>query len=281
MKTWRLLLQKYYGFSVEAVCQSHTLQPARFPEVLEGYQDIMNQNGVALMCLDLISLGMDHEVIMEAIRLLIMLLVREFGNEHLQATIHRYLTSHDSSLYFETIRDLLETLTQTAKREVEGDEDNYEQLNSEVIVLQLIALMCEGNFEANKNLCRQQESNARPVNLLDCLVNYIEPLSRLEGSHITRCILRVNRTILSLIHGPCRGNQEHFVIQTELMSSLNRVMRASRPHASLLTAEWIRDFELEKETIIDIFRTSIDGQGNDFAKNNAILIIKSRNQALN
>ena len=258
VRTFKMILEKYHGFTAEEVAGNNVLV-VKNQAVLEDFQYIMNENGVTEMCLDLISAGIEHELMMEALSLLIMLLVQEHGSLHVQETVHVYLAGNESSFFFETVKDLIESLILAAKKELELDEDFlHAKLQKEIIVLKLLSLMCEGDYKPNKNLLREQEGNTRPVNILEALANYVEPLSRLENHHTTRAVLRVNHTILKLMQGACRGNQEFFVIQTELMSSLNRIIRSSRVHSS---EKWNKDSEKEKESIIDIFKTAIDGHG--------------------
>ena len=59
-----------------------------------------------------------------------------------------------------------------------------------------------------------------------------------------------------MIQGPCELNQEHFVLNTELIETLNRLMRAK----SSLDCVDEEEYELKK-TGIDIFQGILEGQG--------------------
>jgi hypothetical protein len=66
----------------------------------------------------------------------------------------------------------------------------------------------------------------------------------------------LSATILEVIQGPCEGNQAHFALNTELIETLNRVMRAK------VVNDCVEEEEIElKKTAVDIFQGLLEGQG--------------------
>ena len=259
MRTLRHIIEKNIGTTVERISN-----PRVVAEVFDitYFHSVMDDYGVTYLCLDLISVGIDTKLCVEAVKLLAALLTRHGGNPSMQRTIHHYLSSTDSTLFFEEIKDLIEQLQVWCQRETEllhdAEVTQSAYLPPEVYVLQLIYAMCDGNFLPNKHIMRNQEGNSRFVNILDSLTGFIDLLSKLEGAMCTQVAVRVMHTILGLLRGPCRGSQEHFVLHTELLTALNRLMRSARPSINFSPA-WKEDVDILKEYVIDVMRACIEG----------------------
>ena len=131
-------------------------------------------------------------------------------------------------------------------------------LHEEIYSLKLISAMCDGHFLL-KEILREQEGNNRFVNIVDQIAHFAEILSRVENHASTLYAIRVLHTIHVLIRGPCVGNQEHFILHTDLLTALNRLIRGSRPTINF-SREWEGDLESLKEFSIDVLRVSIEGQ---------------------
>jgi hypothetical protein len=91
---------------------------------------------------------------------------------------------------------------------------------------------------------------------LDDFVIYLNALTRIPCRTSTVAAIRVAAVILEVIQGPCEGNQIHFTMNTELIETLNRMLRA----------KVIRDQSPEEEaevkiTALAIFRGLLEAQG--------------------
>jgi hypothetical protein len=308
-------------------------------EQAASLREIFNENGVTYLCIDLLSVGIDINVSVEAMQLLVMMLLVKGGNNRpIQKTIYSYLKETDSVLFFEAIKDIIDNLMVWCQKETElssgmgnsfnmnassramnnnstvisnagnnntaaataegaaprlsmvgavpaavtanqdeaglgavDDENNAPDINAvhtptamklppEQTVFRLLQLMCDGNYLPAKNLFRDQEGNSRAANIIDSLAAFIDKLSRQETHLSTRISIDVIKTMLKLMQGPCRGNQEHLIMHTELLVSLNRLMRTSRPSSQNFTEAWASDIEILRESIVDILLAAIEEQ---------------------
>eukprot|EP01038_Epipyxis_sp_PR26KG_P012176 gene12176-16306_t len=282
---------------------------------LAKLRSVYSENGVINLCLDLIAIGIPSDVYIEAMKLLVILLLKKGGSKDIQARICDYLLEHDSVLFFELLKDIIESLKARSSKETENnaknnpltnklnynrtesisnltaaiiptnndDKNNSNNKNfhqnqpAEMIVFNLIQLMCTGGFIRMKNIFREQINNDRSVNIIGLLASYMGVLSSNDSANNTYVSIIVLKTILRLVLGPCKGNQEQFVLQTELLLSLNRIIRSSRPksvyhtlsskadtfHQSPSTVEvqlWVIFLEKLKEMIIDVLCSLIEGQ---------------------
>lgn len=264
IETWTLILYRNLEVDIESL-----VDPTKFSQrnmKPSPFQSIMNANGVTVLCIDLISVGVDHTLVLAALKLLTVLLVKCGGHHEVQNTIHAYLSQIDSTLFFELLKDLLEQQMTWCQREADIRRDMVAfdevpddvTLPDEAIVLKLIHSMCDGGHVDNKNIIREQSGNTRWVNLLDYVGSYADLISRLESHACTRMGIRVMHTALGVMQGPCKGNQEHFVLHTNLLSALNRIMRSSQSVLNY-SYEWADDLELLKEFVIDTLLASIEG----------------------
>jgi hypothetical protein len=276
--------------------------------------EMFNENGVTFLCIDLLSVGIDIHLSVEAIQLLVMMLLSSGGHRPVQKTIYSYLKDTDSVLFFEAIKDLIDNLMVWCQKETEvtsaatkgssatnaSGEIVADSLSAagpaaaaslgastvssaagvsglmtastasstisdmkmppEQIVFRLLQLMCDGNYLPAKNLFRDQEGNSRVANIIESLATFIDKLSRQETHLSTRISVDVIKTMLKFMQGPCKGNQEHLIMHTELLVSLNRLMRTSRPAGQNFTDAWATDIETLRESIVDILLAAIEGQ---------------------
>ena len=259
IKTWRLLLEKHVGITMREYCLRDKLLVV-VPDAARKFQALFNSCGVTYLCMELISVGIDHALVIECIYLLVALLLGP-GNDAVQTKIGKYLIETDSALFFCELGEILELLTLWSAREFELRDDNKsfsQQLPKEIAMFKLLQLINAGNFDSVQNFMRDQGGNSRAVPLLSQLATY----SRLESHRCSQMSIHLVQTIHSLIQGPCHGNQDQFVLQTELLFSLNRIIRTVVPMRAC-THEWLGDIERLKECALDVLRATIEDQPED------------------
>jgi hypothetical protein len=268
IKTLRIILEEKINTKITDLSDPLNLNN----EVLSvsWYHSVMNTNGVTFLCLDLIAVGIETSLAVEAMKLLIMLVSKNGGNLEVQETIYRYLSETDSTLFFEQMKEIIELQIvwcgrfSVDNRKAHQQSDFADSKNTtfelcdEIFSLKFLSAMCDGHFPL-KLILREQDGNSRFVNIVDQLAHFAETISRMEGHTCTKFAIRVIHTIYVLIQGPCVGIQEHFVLHTDMLTALNRLMRASRPSQNF-TIEWGSDLESLKEFVIDVLRVSIEGQ---------------------
>lgn len=264
----------FYG-SMDSNPGGNNIPDAENPKV-SYYRTIFNDNGVVFLCMDLICIGVDQSLCIEAIKLLVVLLLKSGGCPQIQQSIYDYLKENDTSQFFEYLKDTIDNIYLWTMNEIdttdenssnnyshddeedpeEDQEDNkseeivdkdeerdnkiFQQYNPfgdtksskelpGLIVFFLLQLMCEGEFSGIKNYVREQTKNSKIVNILDSLSNLIDFLSRHNTVECCAISTTILRTIQKLLSGPCRGNQDQLILHTELLVSLNRFMRFTRP----------------------------------------------------
>jgi hypothetical protein len=75
----------------------------------------------------------------------------------------------------------------------------------------------------------------------------------------TNASIRCAATILEVIQGPCEKNQLHFALNTQLIETLNRIMRSKTLN------DCVEEEETElKTTAIDIFQVRPQYEGNPY-----------------
>mmetsp|Transcript_31677 Transcript_31677/g.43452 ORF Transcript_31677/g.43452 Transcript_31677/m.43452 type:complete len:3399 (+) Transcript_31677:56-10252(+) len=204
---------------------------------LDHFRETLNDNGVTTLCLELIAVGISKQISIQAITLLNALLCKAGGSAIIQHSINLYLRDNDSVLFFELIKDMIEHLMEWSAREAtytfknwDGVKNITSLLPSEMIVLDFIQLMCEGgclpSAQANKVTISEQEGNEKIIPLVSSLAAFVATLSKLEdctaSAYMATCVLR---TVVRLTQGPCPINQESFVLNTEILLSLNKILR--------------------------------------------------------
>ena len=214
--------------------------------------------GVTTLCLDLISVGIEADLLLECVKLCVALLFKEGGNLRVQTTIFKHLVKNKSDSFFLQIRSSIQKLiswhewADVVTLKAGQDPD----LPEEIIIIRFLQLMCEGHFHPNQDLMREQATNSVSINLLDDFIMHLNALSRIPCRTSTTAAIQMTATILEVIQGPCEQNQEHFILQTELMETLNRLLRAPTIGDCLEEEE----YELKK-TGIDIFQGLLEGRG--------------------
>ena len=268
IQTLRLILENKIDVSINDL--SDPLNSHGEIKSATWYHSAMNTCGVTYLCLDLITVGIETSLTVEAIKLLVLLTSISGGNLDIQETIHRYASETDSTLFFEQLKEIIEMQIVWCERfqvnakktqqvqEKAATSTKESNLPEEVHVLKLLSAICEGHMSL-KLLLKEQDGNRRFVNIVDQLAHFAETLSRLESHACTKVAIRVMHTTYVLIQGPCFGIQEHFVLHTDILSALNRFMRTSRPSQSL-TDEWEKDLDSLKELVIRVLRVSVEGQ---------------------
>eukprot|EP01038_Epipyxis_sp_PR26KG_P008072 gene8072-10935_t len=217
-----------------------------------------NSCGATALCLDLIADGIDEGIQLEAIRLGVGLLFKEGGALEVQGIMNNYLSKTNSELFFKQVRLTLQKLQ--AWHNWNGivvlDDGTEPKTPPEILIVRFLQLMCEGHYLPNQDIMREQPNNRVTYNLLDDFVNYQNCLSRIPCRTSTVAGIRLSATILEVIQGPCEGNQTHFALNTELIETLNRLMR------SKITNDCVEEEETElKKTCVDIFQGLLEGQG--------------------
>jgi hypothetical protein len=220
--------------------------------------DALNDCGATALCLDLISNGIDAGLQLECVKLCVAMLFKEGGSLAVQTTMYNHLKDTNSVLFFLQMRTSIKKLEDW--HEWNGvtvlGEDEDPELPEDIIIVRFLQLMSEGHYAENQDIMREQPSNDVSINLLDDFVEYFSSLSRIPCRTSTDAAIRIANTILEVIQGPCELNQEHFVLNTELIETLNRLMRA-KPSIDCVDEE---EYELKK-TGVDIFQGILEGQG--------------------
>jgi hypothetical protein len=253
IEIWTSIIENEIGLSVDDIANPECILFVNKPT---KFQSIFNDRGVTDLCLDIIAIGMETSFCVQVIRLLIAIMAISGGNVEVQTRIHKFLWEKNSTYFFEQIKDLIDSQITWCQRDA-SNESNV--IPDTVIVLKLIHSMCEGSFAGNKELFREQNKNTRFVNILDSLTAYVSTFARNENHACTKIGIRVMHAILGLVQGPCVANQEYFVLQTNLLTALNRIMRSSQSILNRST-EWSHDQEVLKEYVIDVLRALIEGQ---------------------
>jgi hypothetical protein len=220
--------------------------------------EALNTCGATALCLDLIAVGIDEKLQLEAIKLGVALLFKEGGALEVQKIMNNHLNNTNSQLFFQQVRITLQKL-------LGGNEWNGIVIlppgedpkpADEILLVRFLQLMCEGHYLPNQDIVREQPNNPVSFNLLDDFVAFLNALSRIPCRTSTVTAIRLAATILEVIQGPCEGNQVHFALSTELIETLNRLNRAKMVH------DCLEDEEIElKKICIDIFQGLLEGQG--------------------
>eukprot|EP01040_Poterioochromonas_malhamensis_P001446 gene1446-1534_t len=218
----------------------------------------LNSCGATALCLDLIAVGIDEKLQLEAIKLGVALLFKEGGALEVQQIMNNHLNKTNSELFFKQVRLTLQKLQawHSWNQVIILPEGEEPKPPDEILIVRFLQLMCEGHYLPNQDIMREQSHNPVSYNLLDDFVNYLNCLSRIPCRTSTVAGIRLAATILEVIQGPCEGNQVHFALNTELIETLNRLNRAK------MINDCVEDEEIElKQISIDIFQGLLEGQG--------------------
>eukprot|EP00605_Chrysophyceae_sp_TOSAG23-4_P001929 GSChrysophyteH1.ASY1.ANO1.2132.1 assembled CDS len=207
-----------------------------------------NTMGVTELCLDLIADGVDDDLQDESIKLCVGLLFKEGGNRAVQQRMFEYLSRPEAELFFHQVRAIIRKLIDFHEWNgvVEIEEDEEPDIPTSIMLIRMLQLMSEGHYHPNQEIVREQPNSPSSVNLLDDLVQYLKCLSQIHCRTSTVAAIRVASTILEVLQGPCKGNQEHFALNTDLLEILNRSIRATV----------IRD--LVREEVIELKKITCD-----------------------
>ena len=219
----------------------------------------LNKCGATTLCIDLIAIGIDESIQIEAIQLLVGLLFKEGGAIEVQSIVNNHLKSTNSTYFFRQLQALIQKLISWHNWHgihylKEGEEPD---LPKDSLIIRAMQLLCEGHYLPNQDVFREQPFNSITINILDDLVLYMKCLSRLPCRSSTVAAIRTAATILEFIQGPSTGNQNYFALGTELLETTNRILRAKQqPGTDNVTNE-----ELElKKIFIDILQGLLEGQ---------------------
>lgn len=185
LQTLRYQLEKYVGISIDNN-QDKLIKYEIAPETEEAakLREIYNDHGITYLCLELLANGIDHQLMLEAIKMLLIMLFKVGGSAVIQQNIYTYLVETDSSHFFECVKEIIGTLfTWSNKYVTEKDivdlktfgsindsdadqtdtETNDEMPPHDILIFYLLQLLCEGLYMPFKHLAREQESNTRQV----------------------------------------------------------------------------------------------------------------------
>ncbi len=188
--------------------------------------DLLNSNGVTALCLDLMAPGIDETLQGEVVKLMVGMLFKEGGARDVQIKVNECLTGVESVLFFKQIRVIIQKLI--AWHEWHGVivlEDGEEPEEPDLRIIRMLQLLCEGHYGPNQDILRDQPKNMLSINLMDDFATYFNVVSRIPCRTSTRAAQAVGDVIVEVIQGPCAGNQLHFALNTEVLETINRVLR--------------------------------------------------------
>jgi hypothetical protein len=219
-----------------------------------------NKNGVTELCLDLIADGVDDELQDEAIKLCVGLLYKEGGSRAVQSLMNNHLKRADAHLFWNQTRNIITKLREWHEWRVgdelpEVEEGGDPDIPVSLLLVRMLQLMSEGHYFDNQEIVREQPNSPAPVNILEDLVQYLKVLSQIPCRTSVVAALRVANTILEVLQGPCKKNQEYLAMSTDLLEVINRIIR------SVVTHDIDVDELVElKCTVIDIIEGVLEAQ---------------------
>jgi hypothetical protein len=269
VETWAFILSRELAISPEAGTGAG---------IGVRYQTVLNDCGVTALCLELIAVGIDLSLQVASLKLLTLLLLGNHGNRSVQRTLHQFLSQNESVLFFEALKDMIDQLMLWCQRVSEASDSSASSSSSSIpipsgavvpaegfpevsVLFDLVRGMCAGGFIENKDILREQHGNSRMVNLLDHFSAHLDLVSRAEHTLCLSLGISLVQTLRALIQGPCRGNQEYFVLQTNLLASLNRILRM--PQAQRGAEEGKGEggvLDSLKFAVLDVLLACIEGQ---------------------
>lgn len=267
LKALRLVVESELHFSCDNLHNADSTIASDSPQ-LSNIRKIFNENGVVNLCMDLIAVGVDHSIYLEAMKVLIALLYNAGGVVYIQQTVYRYLVGTDSFHFFELIKEMIENLKSWTMKENENmdrgemiykERSALDKVPEDSIVLYLLQGFCEGSFVPIRDQLREQRGNSKILNILELLASFVGILTRTEcicQNYLGSVLLR---TICRLVQGPCKGNQDQFVLHTDLLISLNRMIRDSRTKSYNTSLDLLEQHELLKEGLVEVIRSIIEG----------------------
>ena len=264
IQLFRAMIEKAWGMTIEERDEDGGEEQ---DDASEHIVRVLNKYGATTLCLDLIAVGIDSALVLEAIKLCVAMLFREGGNLLVQRTINEHLAKTDSTLFFHEVKRYMERLS----RHYEFDEievvkeDDEPELPETLIVMRFLQLMSEGHYEPNQDIMREQPGNHAQYNLLDDMVKLLSDCSRSPSREACNAAQAVADSILEIIQGPCTLNQEKFALNTELIEIMNRMLRA-QPTGDVDEEE----DEGLKCCLLEIFEGLTEGQGKSGGKGSVV-----------
>lgn len=255
LRVFLTMIEKHWGMTLEKREESGgEEQDLAAQEVIES----LDNCGVTMLCLDAIAVGIDQDVQIAAVKLLIALLVKDGGSKPIQTSVYQYLTRNRTDLFFKQIRKACNELIDWHRWiQLTGSDETSTEFIHYIRCLQLFSV---GHFLPNQDLLRNQNVGSSPnsdsVCLLDDFVNYLTALSKMPCVVSTKAAIKVVFMILTTIQGPCEENQYHYAVNTQLLEALNRLMRA-KPFPGCIQEEEIQ----LKILTIGCFQGLLEGQG--------------------
>ena len=254
LKAFRMMIENKMGMTIYERDEGGG---AEQDEAAAPVVNALNSCGATALAIELIAVGIDDSVVMECIKLMIGMLYKEGGALEVQELIYRYINETDSYLFFKKIKEMIQNMIEHHKWNgiVVLPNDQDPELPDTFLIIRFLQLITEGHYRNNQNIVREQPNNPLSVNLLDDLVDYLNTLSRIPCRTSAVAAIRVSATILEVIQGPCVGNQMHLTLNTEILESLNRLLR------TVGGSDGKVDENLEvRGTCIDIFQGLLEGQ---------------------
>jgi hypothetical protein len=91
--------------------------------------------------------------------------------------------------------------------------DSRYPLDLFVSVLRLSQLMCEGHYRDMQDYFRVQTDNQVSINIIEPMLNVLETLVYAVDRGTYALLQQVLATMIEVVQGPCRGNQEYIIAQ--------------------------------------------------------------------
>jgi hypothetical protein len=272
-----------WGFSFGDRDEQDNQESKDADEAVYETQRALNNAGATALCLDLINSGIHETVQEEALKLLVALLYREGGNLVVQKTINGHLSSELSSThpFFERAHQMLDDCLQFAADGTEEEDGSglieldgggstayaaaaaavggpERLMNRGLLFVRMLQLMCEGHYLPNQELLRCQPNNKnKSVCLLDACVRHVTEVSRYPSSRGQQTTIEFTGLLLEGLQGPCPGNQEHLAMNSELVETMNKILRTD---VVMKGTDCKDEEQIEvKVNILKIFKAMLEG----------------------
>ena len=168
----------------------------------EPVVQLLNKHGGTDLCIDLIAVGIDQELVLEAVKLCVALLFKEGGNVDVQTTINKRLQNTNSELFFREMRTQISDMRRFYEfGDPVCEEGEDPDVPDNLIVLRFLQLMSEGHYKPNQDVVREQTSNVVQINLLDDMVKLLDECSLRPSRSSTECATACADLILEIIQG--------------------------------------------------------------------------------
>jgi hypothetical protein len=261
LDTWTSIITKELNLTMAEIAE---FQRSKDIPHSTPFQTVLNNCGVTALCLDLIAMGIDVELCIIAMKLLVAMLVKNDGHREVQESIYEFLKNTDSVLFFEKIRDIIEKST-VRYEERAADDESLMKHRDGFFVFTLIELMCAGNFTKNQDLLREQPSNSRVVNILFYLTQCLKSLSKLSTLDEVTAAAPVVVAAISTLRGPAvTDNKEYFALHSSILPVFKHIIRSMTPPPTAHNpVSWLKENELLKSLIVDMLQTMVEGLAED------------------